>query len=280
MFLIDPYRFAVASTLLLDLYPSAAAAYSLRKLKTDVANVVRVRRSSDNTEADFTATEVADGTLTAWVGAGSTGYVRTWYDQSGNSANAQQTSTSVQPVIVSAGSLVLTSGKPSISLNGNQYMNLPQIALSNNTSVFCLAKADAFIDNSINCRWLHIFSSTFSLQLASDNNTGLMTMKNSAWQSGNDSTTYSGARTTNRELFNASFLSASNALRRNAVSQSATTSAAVGSAGTTGRIGVRADLASGTFVNGQFQEVVIYANNQSANAANIEANINGHYSVY
>jgi hypothetical protein len=45
-----------------------AAAYSLRNLSTTyTGNVVDVRRSSDNAVASFTAAEVADGTLEAWV---------------------------------------------------------------------------------------------------------------------------------------------------------------------------------------------------------------------
>jgi hypothetical protein len=45
-----------------------AAAYSLRNLSTTyTGNVVDVRRSSDDAEDSFTAAEVADGTLEAWV---------------------------------------------------------------------------------------------------------------------------------------------------------------------------------------------------------------------
>ena len=66
---------------LLDTY-SAAAAYSLRQLKTGVTNVVRVRRS-DNAESDFTADEITDGTLTTWTGAND-GFVTTLYEQSGS----------------------------------------------------------------------------------------------------------------------------------------------------------------------------------------------------
>ena len=48
---------------------TAAAAYSLRNLSsTYTGNVVDVRRSSDDAEESFTAAEVADGTLTGWVG--------------------------------------------------------------------------------------------------------------------------------------------------------------------------------------------------------------------
>jgi hypothetical protein len=47
-----------------------AAAYSLRNLSTTyTGNVVDVRRSSNNAVDSFTAAEVADGTLEAWVTA-------------------------------------------------------------------------------------------------------------------------------------------------------------------------------------------------------------------
>jgi hypothetical protein len=56
---------------LIDAYPGATSAYSLRNLSwTYGGPVVRVRRSSDNTEQDFTATQVTDGTLTTFCGAG------------------------------------------------------------------------------------------------------------------------------------------------------------------------------------------------------------------
>ena len=280
-FLINPYAFAAPSAFLLDDYPGAAAAYSLRQLRAGVTNVVRVRRSSDNAELDFTAAQITDGTLIGWVGAGNNGFVRTWYDQSVNSINAVQGVNADQPAIVLAGTLVLTSGKPSIILNGtNQYMNLPQIDSPSNTSVFCLAKADSFASASINCRWLDIVTATSSLQLASDNKSQLMTMKNTAWQSGLNSTTYNEVRTTNRELLTALFLSASNALRRNGISQSETLSASVSSAGTIGKIGARADLIATTYFNGRFQEIVIYSSDQGANVPFIESNINGHYAIY
>jgi hypothetical protein len=52
----------------LDTASGAAAAYSLRNLSTSyTGNVVNVRRSSDSATADFTAADVADGSLETWV---------------------------------------------------------------------------------------------------------------------------------------------------------------------------------------------------------------------
>jgi hypothetical protein len=91
--------------LLLDAI-SSVAAYSVRKLRTAYAGAcMRVRRSSDNAEADigFGVSGNLDTTaLLAHVGAGS-GYVRTWYDQSGNARNAGQATAGYQARIVNAG---------------------------------------------------------------------------------------------------------------------------------------------------------------------------------
>ena len=103
--------------LLLDLYPSAAAAYSLRKLRTDYAgSAIRVRRSSDNTEQDigFYGNILDTSSLSSFC-SGTDGFVTTWYDQSGNARNATQTTAVLQPKIVSSGSVILNNGKPAIN---------------------------------------------------------------------------------------------------------------------------------------------------------------------
>ena len=103
---------------LLDFAPGAAAAYSLRSLSNSYAGpVVTVRRSTDNAEADFTASEVSDGTLAAWCGGGD-GFVKQWWDQSGNARHASQTTTTYQPKIVSSGVVVLEEGKPAMQFDG------------------------------------------------------------------------------------------------------------------------------------------------------------------
>ena len=99
-------------------YPGAAAAYSLRNLIDTTTSVVRVRRSSDNTEQDFTSAEITDGTLTTFTGVND-GFVTTWYDQSGNGVNAAQTTATRQPVqIVDSGVVILENGKPTLKYNG------------------------------------------------------------------------------------------------------------------------------------------------------------------
>jgi len=104
---------------LLDLVPGAAAAYSLRSLSRSYADpVVTVRRSSDDDEGSFTASEVADGTLAAWCGAGD-GFVKQWWDQSGNENHAVAAADPNEPQIVDSGVVILEEGAPAIKFDGS-----------------------------------------------------------------------------------------------------------------------------------------------------------------
>jgi len=108
----------------LDLFPNASIAYSLRLLRnTYTGDAIRVRRSSDNTEQNigFTGQGTLDlATLNSFC-SGTNGFVTTWYDQSGNGVNLTQTTAGNQPQIVSSGSVLTQSGKPSISFNGTTH---------------------------------------------------------------------------------------------------------------------------------------------------------------
>ena len=90
---------------LLDTYSGASVAYSLRKLSsTYTGNCIRVRRSSDNTEQNigFVNNVLDEASLLTFCGAGN-GFVTTWYDQSGNSKNATNSTAITQPQIVTSG---------------------------------------------------------------------------------------------------------------------------------------------------------------------------------
>jgi hypothetical protein len=134
-------------SLLLDQYGSdIEAAYSVRKLSSSYAgSSIRVRRSSDNSEQDigFDANGDLDtSALTTFVGANN-GYVVKWYDQSGNSNDAVQTTSSAQPHIVASSVISTHGGKPAVTQStalgnpSNQFLDTPTInAVHNFTALF------------------------------------------------------------------------------------------------------------------------------------------------
>ncbi|MGL4351069.1 MAG: arabinofuranosidase catalytic domain-containing protein [Plesiomonas shigelloides] len=99
---------------------TAVAAYSPRKLRTAYAgSAIRVRRSSDNTEADigFSGNDLDTAALLSFCGAGS-GFLVTRYDQVGTN-NQTQATTTLQPRIVNAGVLETLNGKAAPNWTGS-----------------------------------------------------------------------------------------------------------------------------------------------------------------
>lgn len=105
---------------LLDKYPDAAAAYGLRLLRSAYqGSCIRVQRSSDNALVDigFKGDSIDLQALQDFVGEYD-GRVRTWYDQSGNGNDAEQTNTSMRPNIILGGVLQTVNGKPALDFDG------------------------------------------------------------------------------------------------------------------------------------------------------------------
>jgi hypothetical protein len=83
-------------------------AYGLQKLRDLYTGpCIRVRRSSDNTEQDigFSGSALDTAALASFVGAND-GFIRYWYDQSGNARDLGQSTNSKQPQIVDAGTFM------------------------------------------------------------------------------------------------------------------------------------------------------------------------------
>jgi hypothetical protein len=263
--------------LLLDEYSGAAAAYSLRNLSIlSTAPVVRVRRSSDNAESDFTATQVSDGTLTTFCGAGN-GFVTTWYDQSGNGKNATQTTTANQPQIVSSGALVQTNSKPALNFNGtSQRFDIPTIAFNMNAlSVNIVSKANASTNQ-------------FGFASPDDNRVYVPFLSSGVYYVG-----YATAAT--RFNFGSSNLSSQYLVQLNAGASTAnawrngTQSTAVSSS-SAAESGINLSLGSfkksqanpptNGWWNGTIQEVLFYTSDQTSSQSGVASNINAHYAIY
>ena len=125
--------------LLLDAYPGAAAAYSLRKLRTAyTGQCIRVTRASDLVQQDigFVNNVLDLTTLQTFIGS-SSGAVNTWYDQSGNSRNAVLSGALTSNVIISSGTLQTINSKPAIYLIN---LNVPSFAITGDLTYIIVQK--------------------------------------------------------------------------------------------------------------------------------------------
>ena len=119
---------------LLDDYPDAVAAYSLRKLRTDYEGpAIQVRvdiPGTDPYDIGFDSNGDLDtAALLSFVGVGNDGFVSKWYDQSISGIDFTQINAANQPKIVDSGALITTNLKPSIKFNGtSDFMDTSVIA--------------------------------------------------------------------------------------------------------------------------------------------------------
>ena len=100
---------------------SASAAYSIRKTNCAYTGyALQVRKgtaTTGTTTADigFTANGYLDTTALKTFVSTSSGYVVTWYDQSGNGKHLTQATNSKQPRIVNAGTIDRVNGMPTLT---------------------------------------------------------------------------------------------------------------------------------------------------------------------
>jgi hypothetical protein len=136
---------------LLDLYPNAKAAYSLRKLRAAYSgSAVRIRRSSDNAESDIgflVNGNFNSAAAVAFCGAGN-GFVTTWYDQSGNGINATQSIAANQVQCIASGvwsNLFGTNNRASLNFDG-----LKRFIVGSPTALFTFTgDGSVFVPNQI-----------------------------------------------------------------------------------------------------------------------------------
>jgi len=270
MYLINSYRFqsAPSASYLLDTYP-ATAAYSLRKLRTGVTNVISVRRSSDNAESAFTADEIIDGTLTTWVGANN-GFITTIYDQVGSN-NATQSISTRQPIIVKSGVLQLTNGLPTVDFSDAAIGNVAPMVIGSNITfqtAFTLAQievlnvANYILGNESPVQGLFYSGSSASI-------TGIGgydgTFQQLSGEDFNQNIAYFNMRSSNLYI------------AKNGAAE--TNTGTFSSSLTVNSLGGRKDVTQ-VYMRGNFQEIILFNSDESANKAAIETDINNYYSVY
>lgn len=137
----------------LDNYPGATVIYGLKEMVSTWAGqpVIKVERSSNNAQADFTRAEIEDGTLTTWIGGGN-GIIIKIYDQSGNN-NDLSYFAGTYGTIVEAGVLVTADGRPGIRWGGS--MTLTSAITAGVHSTFSLFNRPTAVQSGLSF-WFNI----------------------------------------------------------------------------------------------------------------------------
>lgn len=283
---------------LLDTYSGAAAAYSLRRLSSSYTGpLIRVRRSSDNTELDigYTATGDLDTTaLLAFTGANS-GFVTTWYDQSGNSRNATQATSTAQPRIVNAGVVDTRSSKTAMLFDGtSDYFVIGSGGgiMRNKEYGAAFAVAGWRASPTSNNVLFNITTSSLSIArflmggglVSGKLFSGGRRLDANSFQSVSSSASVS---TTNLQLFSSLFQYATSDLYQyiNGSLDGSTTSFQTDGAtsdtdSNTPTIGASLGGSPTSFLSGWMSELVIWNVNQSSSRTLIETNQNTYWSIY
>jgi hypothetical protein len=277
---------APAFTGLLDTYSGAAAAYSLRLLSSTYSgSAIRVRRADDNAEQDigFRNNELDTSTLETFS-LGSDCFVVTWYDQSGGTNNATQTTASAQPKIVSSGSTITENGKPCIDFDasddrlelngifsGATEFTFIEVDKPNNTNVRVNYWAQ-FIDfSNVNTFFRYNNNGTIQVFLG-DNETAIDSFSSSSSYSAQQNLqfiTYDSSQSATNQVD--VFVNGSN------FGMSGST--AFGTLNTVEDAYIGSRITSNYF-DGKIQEIVAYTTEKSTDRSGIETNINDYYSIY
>jgi hypothetical protein len=273
----------------LDTYTGAAGAYSLRKLRSAyTGDAIRVRRSSDNTEQDigFDANgHLDESALLSFVGAGN-GFVRTWYDQSGNGRDAEQTTNANQPRIVNGGVVDKDKGRPTVRFDGTDDL----FAVDGLASTMTGEDKPFSLFNAVNPANTNAIK-----QVLSFGNSGSLLQRIDLLRYQNDATNLfvinddannisissaSSAYSASTTYFNSAFSTGTAyELFRNG-SSVLTYSYNIGTL-TLNRSSIGALGRSNTqeFWNGAISELIFFASDQSANRVAIETNIDDYYVI-
>ena len=275
----------VTTLAFLDAYPGATVAYSLRKLRVGyTGSAIRVRRSSDNAEQDIGFSGNGDlntSSLLSFVGLGNNGFVKTWYDQSGNGIDATQASNSAQPQIVAGGTMITRNGKSTMLFDGvNDKLatasalpinQIPMTILTlsyttlNSNYYFIAGGADFATSNGYQyatALLLNNYYSEFKAVVSSPQASELYVTKSADY-----------ALLTNIVEGTTQYLYLNGSL-------GGSKSIALAAAASTIPLNIAGSSTNGAYFNGEINEVIVYNSGKLGNVSAMNIDLNNYYGIY
>ena len=252
------------NTPLLDTYSGASAAYSLRRLSsTYTGDAVEVYNGSSYADIGFNVFGELDTVALASHCGSNDGFVSKWYDQSGNTNDATQSTTSYQRKIYDSSTGVVTyNGKPAAFYSGSAGAYLHSTPSSTTWTSFAVTKIDGFAYG------VHSRSAATGWWYLADGSGGSLSSgftNVSLYKNGSAMTATTRAQL--KTELGANHLLVTARGDRN-------------TGGETWWLFSGYLENSGYNVKGYAQEAIIYDSDQSANRTNIEDNINTFYNIY
>lgn len=280
-FAANPPAPVILTGYLIDDYTGAAAAYSFRKLRTAYAgSAVRIRESGGNTEADigFSGVNFDTSAASSHIGA-NTGFIVTWYDQSGAGADLTNSNAALQPQYSATG----ISSLPSLKFDSsNDYLVTGTTAVSvggTAGSIVCVSKFGSgdghdgrmvsYTANGETDDWNSVASTAIICRNGST--AGIMSYRQGSGRGG-ASITYDTAFVGMGIYTGSAYV--------NYVDGSAGSSSGYsGSFGATGKITTACNVPGNGQWGGWLSEVVLWNANQTANVTGIDSNIGTYWGL-
>jgi hypothetical protein len=296
-------KFYDSYTSILDTYPSAYHAYSLRKLKSTYTGAcLRIRRTTTTPSVTTTTVDVSfdvfntislqskityvSGTITNSKCLGefsaSTGFINidgvnsnqsifvsTWFDQSNNNKNVANTTLSQQPRLVNAGVLEIVDGSVGVRFvsTSSQGLFLADTATSyNNMSCFVLS-------NSISAT---LNTSAYGQGFFTTNARLFMPSGTAISYDTSGTFPITGITANTDRLYELVCGASTTSAYSNGVQSSVTSIASLSVTNTVIRLGGNGSPL--TYLNGHVKEVIAFVGTPSRTG--IESNINTYYSVW
>jgi len=250
---------------LLDEYPGAAVAYSFRKLRSAYTGPCIDITNNNGTATIGFVNNVLDTTAVLTFAATLETRISKFYDQSGNSNNANLSSQSVAPIIVNTGGTLVTD-------NGKVAANSGYLNLSNN-----IIDSVNFASYSVMTR----IGANRAIGFGTNINGGLNYINvvegNAVYSHNALKYSFYNFTASGRRLFTTLNILNNLTMFNNAISQTLSTT----NQGSTGFINqLNGWSGIGYLSVNTFQEHILYTTNQSANNTGIQNNINSFYTIY